>query len=178
MSVELALTLTGCVAVASLVVALLALGRAARASRDLHRVTEDRTALARRVADLEEERLAGAAVAAPVPGPLPDVVADEHSYVITRLGEDEDVPVAGSAPTMEARTFADILAKETVVRSAGLAHGLRRAFAPETRNRIRFEMRREVKRSKRDRKVEMKQAWREYQARQRAQVRLEGEDVA
>ena len=178
MSVELALTLLGCVAATSLVVALLALGRAGRASRRLRRAAEELRALERRIADLEAGGVSGAAVAAPVAGPVPDVVADEHSYVITRLGEDDDVPAVSGPVRMEPRTFADILAKETVVRSAGLAHGVRRALAPETRNRIRFEMRREVKRSKRDRKAEMKQAWREYQARQRAQVRLGTEDGA
>ena len=40
--------------------------------------------------------------------------------------------------------FADLVLRETVVKAASLAHGVRRALDPETRNRIRFEMRREV----------------------------------
>ena len=50
------------------------------------------------------------------------------------------------------------------------AAGLRRALAPEVRNRIRFEMKREVKRSRKQRKADMKQARREWEARQRAAI--------
>ena len=34
--------------------------------------------------------------------------------------------------------------RETVVKAASLAHGVRRGLAPATRNRIRFEMKQEV----------------------------------
>ena len=44
----------------------------------------------------------------------------------------------------------------------------RRALAPEVRNRIRFEMKREVKRSRKQRKTDLKQARREWETRQRA----------
>jgi hypothetical protein len=70
-----------------------------------------------------------------------------------------------------------------VVKAASWTHGVRRALAPETRNRIRFEVRRETKRAGRERRAEMKQALREFRARERAGAQHEvrdgvGEDVA
>ncbi len=57
--------------------------------------------------------------------------------------------------------------RESVVQAASLVAGLRRALAPETRNRIRFEMRQEVKRARRQRRADLRQARRELEARQR-----------
>ena len=70
--------------------------------------------------------------------------------------------------------FADLVLRETVVKAAALVHGLRRALAPETRNRIRFEMRREVKRARKQRRADTRQARREWTSRQRAQMGEEG----
>jgi hypothetical protein len=85
-------------------------------------------------------------------------------FVITRVGEAEAEP----APTVAAPVFADLLLKETVVQTASLFHGLRRALSPETRNRIRFQMRHEVKRSRKQRRAEMREVRREWAARHRA----------
>jgi hypothetical protein len=97
-------------------------------------------------------------------------------YVITRVGDPESE--AEPAPTVPAPVFADLLLKETVVQTASLFHGLRRALAPETRNRIRFHMRQEVKRSRKQRRVELREVRREWAARQRgamaAEERAEG----
>ena len=92
--------------------------------------------------------------------------ASEPDYVITRVGElePEPEPVA----TVAAPVFADIVLRETVVQTASLLHGLRRALAPETRNRIRFQMRQEVKRSRKQRRTELREVRREWAARQRA----------
>src|SRR5262245_60438428 len=76
-------------------------------------------------------------------------------YVITRVGEPE--PEAEPVPTVPAPVFADLVLKETVVQTASLFHGLRRALAPETRNRIRFHMRQEVKRSRKQRRAELRE---------------------
>ena len=70
-----------------------------------------------------------------------------------------------------APVFADLLLKETVVQTASLFHGLRRALSPETRNRIRFQMRQEVKRSRKQRRADLREARREWAARQRADGR-------
>ena len=69
---------------------------------------------------------------------------------------------------LPAGQFADVLLREGVVQSASLLHGLRRALSPEVRNRIRFEMRREVKRARKARRVEQREALRDWQARRRA----------
>ena len=78
---------------------------------------------------------------------------------------------------MDRALFADLVLRETVVKAAGLAHGVRRAWAPETRNRIRFEMKREVKRARKQRRADIKEARREWAARQRADM-SDGEDAA
>jgi hypothetical protein len=91
-------------------------------------------------------------------------------YVITRIGEPEPVP------TVPAPVFADLLLKESVVQTASLFHGLRRALSPETRNRIRFQMRQEVKRSRKQRRTELREVRREWAARRRAG--LAAEDAA
>jgi hypothetical protein len=57
--------------------------------------------------------------------------------------------------------------RETVVKAASLAHGLRRGLAPATRNRIRFEMKQEVRRSRKQRRADLKAAQRDLHARQR-----------
>ena len=91
----------------------------------------------------------------------------ETQYVITQVGE--PVPALEPEPvaTVPAPVFADIVARETVVQTASLVHGLRRALAPETRNRIRFHMRQEVKRSRKQRRTELREVRREWAARQR-----------
>lgn len=99
------------------------------------------------------------------------VVLDDREYVITDLGERRtlaSVPV----PTLPAPVFVDILVRESMIRTASLAAGLRRALSPEVRNRIRFEMKREVKRSRKQRKLDTRQARREFEARQRAGIEL------
>ncbi len=101
------------------------------------------------------------------------VSVEEHEYVITRLGDDVPGEPAEAAPMVPGPLFADLVLRESVVQAASLASGLRRALAPETRNRIRFEMRREVKRARKQRRADLRQARREWEARQRAGVRLD-----
>lgn len=103
-------------------------------------------------------------VAEPAPAPEP-AVAPQPQFVITRVGEPEE-PVE-PAPTVPAPVFADLLLKETVVQTASLFHGVRRALAPETRNRIRFHVRQEVKRSRKQRRADLRDFRREWAARQR-----------
>lgn len=99
--------------------------------------------------------------------------ATEATYVITGFpeaaAESEPEVVSGAvAEPIDGRLFADIVARETVVKAGGLLHGLRRALEPETRNRIRFEMRRELKRSRKQRRADLKAAMRDFRARERA----------
>ncbi len=110
-----------------------------------------------------------------------------REYVITGLDMPSLVPrdgyltgdSTGGVQTVAPSLFADIVLRETVVQAAALAAGLRRALTPESRNRIRFEMRREVKRARKQRRADLRAARRDWEARQRAGVKLdEDEDSA
>ena len=157
------------------VVALAALLLAARALRRAARAEAYAAALADRVAIAESP-------VAEAPRPVAD--ADVSTFVITHLGEPDPADaVERQAPVakhIDGRLFADIVARETVVKAASWTHGLRRALSAESRNRIRFQVRQETRQAGRERKAELKQALREYRARERsaafgAEV---GEDVA
>ena len=79
--------------------------------------------------------------------------------MITHLGEPE--PGHGDAQGREvARVdgplFADLVLRETVVRAAALGHGLRRALAAETRHRIRFEVRRQTRAARKQRRRDLR----------------------
>src|SRR5918998_37008 len=102
---------------------------------------------------------------------LASLAAEPADFVITQLGPETAQPV----PAVEARLFGDIVLRETVVQAASLFHGLRRALSPESRNRIGFEMRREVRRSRKQRRADLREARREWEARQRAGIRLDAE---
>ena len=99
---------------------------------------------------------------------------EPEEFVITHVGDDPSRTSDGDVAAQEridGRLFADIVLRESVVKAAALTHGVRRALAPETRNRIRFEMRREVKRSRKQRRDTLRSIRREMQARERASGR-------
>jgi hypothetical protein len=150
----------GAFALAMLVLVTLAGRAAARAHRELSASRAQARELADRLA-LVEESLVRSKTAS----------RDTQRYVITHMGDD---PPDSAAPPVvggvDGRLFADIVARESAIKALGLAHGLRRALAPEVRNRIRFEMRREVQRSRRQRRAELKTALREFRARERAEL--------
>jgi hypothetical protein len=115
----------------------------------------------------------GLVTGASAPSSTSGGASGDAEYVITRIGaETEDQP----APVLETRLFADLVLRETVVKAASFVYGVRRGLSPANRNRIWFEMRREVKRARKERKAEEREAVREWRARQRAAVR--GEDAA
>jgi hypothetical protein len=161
------LAAAGAVALAALLLALLGVRRARRAEALAAR-------LADRVALLESP-------VTDVPRPVADD-ADATAYVITGLephptDRDEPGRVPVAAP-IDGRLFADIVARETVVKAASWTAGLRRALSAESRNRIRFQVRQETRRAGRERRAETKQALREFRARERAAGARAGEDVA
>lgn len=103
--------------------------------------------------------------------PSRDPATDE--YVITRLGQETtDEPAA----TIEAKLFADVVLRESVVKAASWAHGVRQGLSPANRNRIWFEMRREVKRARKERRAEEREAIREWRARRRAAVHMPSQE--
>jgi hypothetical protein len=146
----------GVLAVAALGLAVALLRTRSRTERAVSAARAETAALRLEVEALER-RLERATPREPAP-----------EFVITHLGEDE---ATGAPPArIESALFADLVLRETVVKAASLAHGVRRALDPETRNRIRFEMRRELKRARKQRRVDTRQARREWEARQRARV--------
>ncbi len=112
----------------------------------------------------------------------PPTVDQGREYVITGLDTSSLVPrddySTSEVDTVPAPLFADMVLRETVVQAAALAAGLRRALSPESRNRIRFEMRREVKRARKQRRADLREARREWEARQRARVDLDEDSAA
>lgn len=159
----------GATCAAATALALVALVLALRARRRAERAEALVAALVERVSLLES------------PVRTAPVVDRADTFVITRMDSDDREIERPIAQDIDGRLFADIVARETVVKAASWTHGLRRALSPENRNRIRFEVRQETRRAARDRRSEAKQALREYRARMRstADTRAEvREDVA
>ena len=94
------------------------------------------------------------------------------AVVITRIDEPE--PAADHR--IDGSLFADLVLRESLVKGVSLAYGIGRALSPETRNRIRFLMRQEVKRARKQRRADLRAARRHLADHQRAGVR--GEDAA
>ncbi|TYL45277.1 hypothetical protein FXB39_18945 [Nocardioides sp. BGMRC 2183] len=158
--------------VAGLALAVVAMAASVRAQR-----RRTQTLLEQAAADAEELRtqLAGieqqlAERAVETTASRTPVTSDGREYLITDLGRER----AEAVPALPAPVFVDVLLRESMIRTASLAAGLRRALAPEARNRIRFEMRREVKRARKQRKADLRTARREFEARQRAGIEPAG----
>jgi hypothetical protein len=127
--------------------------------------------LGARVATLEAALGSALETRADETAPQPAAAVEPASYVITGIDRvEDDEPTVAVQGRIDGALFADIVARESAIRAAGIAHGLRRALAPEARNRIRFEMKREVKRSRKQRRADLKEALRDMQARERAQM--------
>jgi hypothetical protein len=112
-------------------------------------------------------------------GPADEDPADEPAYVITHVVSTRTDPGPGTATEDDRRIdgslFADLVLRESLVKGVSFAYGVRRALAPETRNRIRFLMRQEVKRSRKQRKADLRAARRLLAEQQRAAM---NEDAA
>ena len=151
-----------CVVCVVLVVAALRLRAAAS------RVRADVARLQQRLDELDHQPGDVPAAATRVPSPV--------EFVITDLGREEpppDQPVRLDGPA-----FADIVVKETVVKAASFARGVRRGLAPATRNRIRFEMKQEVRRARKQRRADLKAARRDLHARQRATLAADNREAS
>jgi hypothetical protein len=142
-----------------------------RTEDDLESARAEAAALRTQVEAIERRLSSGTSALPP---------ADRVEYVITHLGddrEDDRADGAGSAvERIDGALFADLVLRETVVKAAALAQGVRRALSPEVRNRIRFEVRREIRASRKRRRREMKDLAQQLRAGQRAQ--LAEEDAA
>ena len=141
----------------ALAVACAAMVRSRRRSRrDLEQVLARTEELRREVDDLRRSER--------------PVERTSESYVITGVGAAEASRPAAPDARIEGRLFADLVLRESVVQGAALAHGVRRALSAETRNRIRFEMGREIKRARKERRTELREVRRRLRAEQRAGV--------
>lgn len=146
---------------AAAVVAVSVLGLALRRERtrtsaELSATQAESTTLRARLDELERR------LEAPAPAAT--------EFVITDVGEPETDRLP--APRVEGRLFADLVLRETVVKAAGLAHGVRRASSPENRFRMRFAYSREVKQARKRRRAELRRLRRE------AGLRARREDAA
>ena len=112
---------------------------------------------------------------------LGDTGAEVHEFVITSLpdgtlrgtpvaADDEPATTTTVSTPLSTGQFASVALGESLVRLLSLGYGVRRALTAESRNRIRFEMRREVKRSRRQRRRDLKEAKRHLRADQRADL--------
>ena len=128
---------------------------------------ERRRGRAERAALLAEQQQLGARV-----DELSQAATEHADWVITRLGESEDDAVA-TRPVSDQLVLSAAFG-EPLVKALAFGHGVRRALSAESRNRIRFEMRREVRRSRKMRRKEMKQAWRHMRT-ERGQVQGDGQ---
>ena len=120
-----------------------------------------RTELGRLREQLEELGLRG-----PSSTTVTRPVAEPVEFVITDLGSQASQPP--SPVQLDGAAFADTVLRESVVKAISLAHGVRRGLGPATRNRIRFEMKQEVRRARKQRRADLKAAQRDLHVRQRA----------
>jgi hypothetical protein len=90
----------------------------------------------------------------------------QAEFVITQVGDrDGDA----ERPVVPDRVVLSATLGEPLVKVAAFTHGIRRALSAESRNRIWFEMRREVRAARRRRRRLVKDYLRETRAAERAQ---------
>jgi hypothetical protein len=118
-----------------------------RVRRDLAASREELEALRQRV-----EELSAAAQTVPVAVP-------PAGFLITSIDAADPGALEPSAVVpLSTGEFLSVALGESLVKIASFGYGVRRALSAENRNRIAFEMRREVKRSRRQRRLDVKQA--------------------
>lgn len=100
-----------------------------------------------------------------------------REYLITSLPEEAEPGSALAVPqaqpptrSLSAGQFASVAVGESLVKVLSFGYGVRRALSAENRNRIRFEIRREVKRSRKQRRRDVREAKRYLRAEQRTDL--------
>jgi hypothetical protein len=138
-----------------------ALGLALAGRRVRRSVAEARAEVEELRARVEQmaDRLGAAATPAAASAVPPDGVATE--YVITGLGTGTEPAAPVAVPD---RAVLSVTFGEPLVKVVAFGYGVRRALSPESRNRIVFEMRRELKRARKERRRGTRQARREAAA--------------
>ena len=160
----LAVAVAACVVSAA---ALLAGVVVARSSRRARARLEDELAASREELQAVQKRLDGLARRVE---PARSARSTDEEFVITTAGlpeprrddhpdhHDSVAPSAVPDRQLTAGEFTSVALGESLVTLASLAYGVRRALSPENRNRIAFEMRREVRRARKQRKADLKEA--------------------
>jgi hypothetical protein len=163
----------------ALVAAVLAACAVALSARRSRRRLEAELAAAREGLAAVQKRLDGLARRVDRPAPKPP--AADQEFVITTAGRPEAAPGAevaahsgGAVEPVSARQFASVALGESLVTIASFGYGVRRALSAENRNRIGFEMRREVRRARKQRRRDLREAKRHL----RAQTIDDAEDAA
>ena len=164
-------------------VALLALAVVALAVvevRDRSRRHEELAAAYALIADLQERVGLVEAQSVRSADPGAPASASEGAIVITRIADPEPHAAEEVDRRIDGSLFADLVLRESLVKGISLAYGIGRALSPETRNRIRFLMRQEVKRSRKQRRADLRAARRHLADQRRAEVptAAPGEDAA
>jgi hypothetical protein len=140
--------------------------------RDRSRRSEELAAAYAVIADLQErlsavERgSAGSGDSGTLARP-PSTTGDGDAVVITRIDQPEAATDARDH-RIDGSLFADLVLRESLVKGVSVAYGVGRALSPETRNRIRFLMRQEVKRSRKQRRADLRAARRHLAHQPRA----------
>lgn len=162
MVVGVTLAAVGGAAVALLLVAIVGARRRRNSSRaDL----EAMLAAAQREADLLRARLEELTA-----GP---VALGDQAYVITDAGRRlDEVVVPEDQVAVPDRLVFSATMGEPLVKVAAFGHGVRRALSPESRNRIWFEMRREVRAARKRRRRLVREYLRDVRSDERAQESL------
>jgi len=166
--VALAATVALLVMVAGTVVGIVA----ARASR---RRLDEELAASREALAAVERQLDSLTVTVPQRAAAQFVITDLPGHAAEAAPR--NLPVAGQ---VDMRRFVSVVLGETLLKAVALGHGLRRALSADQRERVRTEMHREMRRSRRQRRLEVKQARRLVRSGHRAGVGPEGtgEDAA
>lgn len=104
--------------------------------------------------------------------PEPTVRPPRTEYVITSAGDGDREDEVDGATRMEftPRPQFEQVARTVMIEAASLAHGVRNALSEENRAKISYEIKRELIRVRKDRKIEVKEALREYRAKHRAPI--------
>ena len=149
------------VGLAVVLVAVLTAGRVVVSVSRARRRLADELAASREELAVVQRRLDGLARRMP-PAPSPP------EFVITTAGAPDEPDERSDAPAVHqqltARQFASVALGESLVTLASFGYGVRRALSPENRNRIAFEMRREVRRARKQRRRDLKEAKRHLRA--------------
>jgi hypothetical protein len=139
----------GGAALAVLLVGVVALtaARLATARRELHELADRITLLEGRIQQLREAR-----------PPVDDYLVAEALPLLRPA----DADIEEAAPVPDQLVLSATIG-EPLVKAAAFGHGLRRALGAQSRNRIWFEVRREVRRARKQRRQEMRTAYRRMQ---------------